>query len=130
MTTRVSTAQQLYLKSHILEGLEKYRQQVIDATQTYEEKLKEWKDTIVQQFTEFVAGFEPGEGSYGEKHNKKDMREFAPPVLKLACQDWRVQALNKSLARVEALAADDAGRVKLRSDDQVFTYLGVDIDCE
>lgn len=129
MQTKASTAQFFFVKAHIVASLAKTQRDMITAASTFEEKLAEWKSTVVPLFTEWANNYVPQGGSYGTKFNKQDLRDFAPPILTLACQDFRVQEINRIIGRINALAEDEHGRIRLRNDDPAFGYIGLDVNC-
>lgn len=110
MTTKtVSRAQQKYDKAKILADLTHAQQLVLAAMERHEDDLVRWKETIVAKFAEAVEQYQEGYGWYN--------KSFEPPYRPDACRDWRIQRINRSILRIQALA-DDV--VSLRADDSVF----------
>ena len=114
-TTKERNTVNTYEKAAVLKQLKDSENAVIGAIKTFEEQVTEWRNTAPQKFAEFVAEWDTANGFY-----KGSFDGFAPPKLSPLCQDYRIQNLNKAIARIEAMPADDNGNIKLYRQDPVF----------
>lgn len=116
MTTRPrpSTAYIRYKKADIVNGLKESIAAIERTTKTFDEKVTEWKETAVAKYAEAVEKWQPGNSWYFNE---------APPKRSPLCEDWRVQAINRSLLRIEAMTMEEDSSIRLRADDKVFEQM-------
>lgn len=117
-TTKERNTVNTYSKSAIMKELRDSETAVMGAIKTYEEQVEHWKANIVKEFADFVEHWDKENGYY-----KGQLDHFAPPRLSPMCQDYRIQNLNRAIARIEAMAPDTNGNIKLYRQDPVFDFL-------
>lgn len=118
-STTKSTAFQPYEKTKILSALRDASSAMERAKKTFEEELEEWRTEAPKKFAEFVNEFDPKNQNFYRK-------DWAPPEPSKLCSDYRFQELNRQIARITTMMPDDKGIIKLRADDNVFSYVGID----
>lgn len=117
--TRERNTVNTYNKSAILKELREAETAVMDAIVDYKTQVAIWRQEAPKRFAEFAANWDPDNGFY-----RGNLDGFSPPTLSKACQDYRVQQLNKTIVRIDAMAADSNGNIKLYRQDPLFDYLG------
>lgn len=114
-TTKERNTVNTYNRREVLKQLKDSEVALMGAIKTYEEQVATWRETAPKDFAAFVRGWDPANGFY-----KGDMEKWAPPKLSPLCQDWRIQNLNKAIARITAMPEDNNGNIKLYRQDPVF----------
>lgn len=85
---------------------------------TFDEQVEEWREEAPKRFAEFATTWDKGNGYY-----KGDLHQFAPPTLSNLCQDWRVQGVNRLIARIDSMDGDIVG---IRNNDPIWEYVGME----
>jgi hypothetical protein len=109
-----------YQKDEVLKQLKDSESAVLASLKTYEEDLAHWKETAPQKLAARIAEYEAN-GYFGSRDF-----DFPPPKLNPACQDWRIQNLNKAILRITAMTPDEkTGSINLRGDDPLWEYVAL-----
>lgn len=127
-TMKASSAWVLFDRERILSGLRQAQEDIIAGIKSYEEKLEDWRKTAPMKFADWAMNFNPGVDDW-RRSQRMHMEEWAPPIASGFCNDMRVQQLNRIIGRVIAMAGDEKNpsRVKLRQDDEAFSFIGIEI---
>lgn len=99
-----------YSKEELITSLKDAKSRIEEAILSHEEAFAKWKEEAPTRFAEYVAGVEIDKIGYVH------IDSFKPPLLKDICKDWRVQSLNKAIARIGLINGDV---VRLRADDDI-----------
>lgn len=110
-------------KQLLIKALQNTELAVMGALESYEEEVQKWRETVVDQFSEFVRVFDP---KTGQPHFQD--YKFSPPRKVDMCHDWRITALNKHIARVSTMqgSAKTPDTLTIRNDDDIWTYVGIE----
>lgn len=110
-TTRYrGTTTQEYSRDKLVSDLKAGLVLIETTLKSYEEQLAKWREEAPKMFAETVANFNPD-------RNWFEPEGIKPPKKNNFCSDWRVQRMNKSIMRLNALADN---KVRLRADDPIF----------
>ena len=93
---------------------------VLATIKSYEEALQEWRDQAPVRLAAAITAY--GDGKQNSGYREFD---FSPPKLNPACADWRVQALNKGILRIDAMTPMADGSIVIRGDDPLWDYVGL-----
>ncbi len=102
-----------YAKAEVLHQLHEAKQRVEETIITHEQAMTNWRAEAPIKFAEMVKNY-PEQNFY--------IHGLEPPRLNAACNDYRVQALNKIIARVVVM---DGDVITLRGDDPIWDYVGL-----
>ena len=116
--TKPGTLYLVYSKEELITALKDTKTRIEETILSYEEKVAKWKEEAPVKFAEWVNNYDPT----SSKHWNPSMSGFEPPKLSNACSDYRVQNLNRYIARIGLVSEDT---VKLRNDDDIWTYIGL-----
>lgn len=105
-----------FQKAKILSSLKDTQAAILAQLEDYDTKLARWKTEAPEKFAHAVA-------EYGTSSNHWSTFEFEPPRRSSACSDWRIQALNKHIARVDSMS-DIEGIVTILNSDSLWEYVG------
>lgn len=119
-STTKSTAYQPYEKTKILSALRDASSAMERAKKTFEEELEEWRVEAPKRFEKFAHEYTAGGNKYFYS------KDFEPPTISKLCDNYRFQELNRQIARITTMMPDDKGIIKLRADDLVFSFVGID----
>lgn len=113
-----------YTKTDILKQLRDAENAVLGSLKSYEEEFQEWKTTVVGKFQKFVDGLPP-ENDRADYYSSISFNDFNPPKMNQACRDYRVQNLNRTIVRIEAMAEDEKGVITLAGNDPLWDYMSL-----
>lgn len=116
---RVSTRLAEYRKEAIMFRLKETRELITQSLDDFQAKLAKWKEEAPGKFAKFVESYE------GTDQSSYHSGNFAPPMKPDACRDWRVQALNRAIIRIEAMEGEI---IKLPLNDPLWEYVNY-ADC-
>lgn len=116
--TKPGTLYLVYSKEELITALKDTKVRIEETILSYEEQVAKWRLEAPEKFAQWVASYDPS----SSRHWDPNMSGFGPPRLSNACSDYRVQALNRYIARIGLVAEDT---VKLRNDDDIWTYIGL-----
>lgn len=105
-----------YQKAEVIKQLEDVIAAVERATKTHDEAFAEWKANAPAKFARWVENVKITDTFY--QHALDDIR---PPVRSQLCQDWRVQAVQRSLLRIRAM---DGDVVSISVNDPIWEQVG------
>lgn len=104
-----------FQKAKILAALRDTQTALMALIEDHETKLARWKEEAPVRFSEYVANYDLNPYFH--------ISSFEPPKKNTACADWRIQALNKHIARVDAMNDVD-GIVSILNSDLMWEYVG------
>lgn len=110
-------------KQLLIKALQNAELAVMNALKSHEEEVQKWKDTVLDEFSEFVRVYDPKSGTPHFSDYK-----FSPPKKVDMCQDWRISSLNRHIARVSTMegSAKTPNTLTIRNDDDIWTYIGIE----
>lgn len=105
-----------FQKAKILSALKDTQTAVLVQLEDYDTKLARWREEAPAKFAEYVANYDPAKSGYWS-------HTWDPPTKGTACSDYRIQALNKHIAKVDAMGDND-GIVTILNSDPLWEYVG------
>ena len=107
-----------YNKWELITVLKDAKARIDETILSHEEAFAKWKIEAPDKFANFVEDMNIDNIRWTDTR----LSDFAPPRKSQACSDYRIQNLNREIARVGLVQGDT---IRLRADDNIWTYIGL-----